>query len=142
MSQKSSAPAAVAAGSAKPAAERVVRDIRRRTRKHHSAEEKIRIVLEGLRGEDEIDALVCNRALLGRGGEITHLRVWGRGVDLGLRGVGGEYFVKMVRETDGGLPIAGADVEGETVTGRKGGEPGKDLGRIARSVAAVQLDVA
>jgi transposase len=29
-----------------------VRDIRRATRKHHSAEDKIRIVLEGLRGED------------------------------------------------------------------------------------------
>ena len=29
-----------------------MRDIRRATRKHHSAEDKIRIVLEGLRGED------------------------------------------------------------------------------------------
>jgi hypothetical protein len=29
-------------------AEKVVRDIRRKTRRHHSAEEKIRIVLEGL----------------------------------------------------------------------------------------------
>ena len=33
-------------------AEKVVEDIRRATRKHYSAEEKIRIVLEGLRGED------------------------------------------------------------------------------------------
>jgi hypothetical protein len=31
-------------------AEKTVRDIRRNTRRHHSAEEKIRIVLEGLRG--------------------------------------------------------------------------------------------
>ena len=38
-------------------AERAVRDIRRKTRKHYSAEEKIRIVLEGLRGEDSIAAL-------------------------------------------------------------------------------------
>ena len=30
-------------------AEKTVRDIRRATRRHHSAEEKIRIVLEGLR---------------------------------------------------------------------------------------------
>ena len=60
MSQKSSAPAAVAAGPAKQPAERVVRDIRRRTRKQHSAEEKIRIVLEGLRGEDSI-AELCRR---------------------------------------------------------------------------------
>src|SRR5207302_8415685 len=38
-------------------AEKTVRDIRRATRRHHSAEEKIRIVLEGLRGEDRIEAL-------------------------------------------------------------------------------------
>lgn len=38
----------------KPVAEQVVRDIRRQTRKHYSAEEKIRIVLSGLRGEDSI----------------------------------------------------------------------------------------
>ena len=44
MSQKSSAP------TAKPPAEKLVRDIRRVTRKHHSAEDKIRIVLEGQRG--------------------------------------------------------------------------------------------
>ena len=31
-----------------------MRDIRRRTRKHYSAEEKIRVVLAGLRGEDSI----------------------------------------------------------------------------------------
>jgi transposase len=44
----------------KTPAERVVRDIRRATRKHHSAEDKIRVVLEGLRGEDSIAAL-CRR---------------------------------------------------------------------------------
>jgi transposase len=59
MSPKSSAPAAKAAPPKAPA-ERVVRDIRRATRKQHSAEEKIRIVLEGLRGEDSIAAL-CRR---------------------------------------------------------------------------------
>jgi transposase len=41
-------------------AEKVVQDIRRATRKHYSAEEKIRIVLEGLRGEDSISEL-CRR---------------------------------------------------------------------------------
>jgi transposase len=61
MSQKSSASAARdPATAAKLPAERVVRDIRRRTRKHHSAEDKVRIVLEGLRGEESIAAL-CRR---------------------------------------------------------------------------------
>ena len=40
--------------------EKVVREIRRRTRRRFSAEEKIRIVLEGLRGEESIAAL-CRR---------------------------------------------------------------------------------
>ena len=40
--------------------EKTVRDIRRATRRHYSAEEKIRIVLEGLRGEDSI-AELCRR---------------------------------------------------------------------------------
>ncbi len=60
MSPKPSAPAAKAGTSVKAAAEQVVRDIRRATRKHHSAEDKIRIVLEGLRGEESIAAL-CRR---------------------------------------------------------------------------------
>jgi transposase len=47
-------------GPGKEPAERVVQDIRRATRKHYSAEEKIRIVLEGLRGEDSI-AELCRR---------------------------------------------------------------------------------
>ena len=44
----------------KRSAEKTVRDIRRATRRHYSAEEKIRIVLEGLRGEDSISEL-CRR---------------------------------------------------------------------------------
>jgi transposase len=61
MSQKSSAPTARPYDvSAKPSVEQAVRDIRRATRKHHSAEDKIRIVLEGLRGEYSIAAL-CRR---------------------------------------------------------------------------------
>jgi len=41
-------------------AEQTVRDIRRATRRKFSAEEKIRVVLEGLRGEDSI-AELCRR---------------------------------------------------------------------------------
>lgn len=41
----------------KTTSEQVVKNIRRATRKHHSAEEKIRIVLEGLRGEENISEL-------------------------------------------------------------------------------------
>jgi len=40
--------------------EKLVKEIRRRTRRKYSAEEKIRIVLEGLRGEESI-AELCRR---------------------------------------------------------------------------------
>jgi len=41
----------------KDPADKAVRDIRRKTRKQYSAEEKIRIVLSGLRGEESIATL-------------------------------------------------------------------------------------
>ena len=44
----------------KASVESTVRDIRRKTRKKYSAEEKIRIVLEGLRGESTV-AELCRR---------------------------------------------------------------------------------
>ena len=47
-------------GPRKAPSEKVVKDIRRATRKRHSSEEKIRIVLDGLRGEDSI-AELCRR---------------------------------------------------------------------------------
>ena len=43
--------------SSRDTAERTVRDIRRKTRKQYSAEEKIRIVLSGMRGDDSIAEL-------------------------------------------------------------------------------------
>lgn len=42
------------------AAEKTINDIRRATRKHPSAEDKIRVVLKGPRGEDSI-AVICRR---------------------------------------------------------------------------------
>ena len=47
-------------GARKSHCETVVKDIRRATRKQYSAEEKIRIVLDGLKGEDSI-AELCRR---------------------------------------------------------------------------------
>ena len=49
--------------SLKDGAEMAVRDIRRKTRKQYSAEETIRIVLSGLRGEDSI-ADLCRRKIV------------------------------------------------------------------------------
>ncbi len=48
------------ANSKSGSAEQTVRDIRRATRRRYSAEEKIRIVLEGLRGEESI-AELCRK---------------------------------------------------------------------------------
>ena len=49
-------------GPVKEPAEQVIKEIRRATRRQFSAEEKIRIVLSGLRGEDSIS--VINRAIM------------------------------------------------------------------------------
>jgi transposase len=46
--------------------DRIIKDIKRRTRKQYSAEEKIRIVLDGLRGEDSI-AELCRREGIAQG---------------------------------------------------------------------------
>lgn len=58
MRQKSETP--------KVSSERVVKDIRRATRKQYSAEEKIRVVLDGLRGEHSI-AELCRREGIAEG---------------------------------------------------------------------------
>jgi len=47
-------------GRLETSSERVVKDIRRATRRHRSAEDKIRVVLDGLRGEHSI-AEICRR---------------------------------------------------------------------------------
>ncbi len=48
------------------ASEKAIKDIRRATRKQYSAEEKIRIVLDGLRGEETI-AELCRREGISQG---------------------------------------------------------------------------
>ncbi len=46
--------------------EKIVKDIKRATRRHYSSEEKIRIVLDGQRGEDSI-AELCRREGISQG---------------------------------------------------------------------------
>ena len=53
-------------GTGSSPSERIVKEIRRATRKHYSAEEKIRIVLDGLRGETSI-AELCRREGIAEG---------------------------------------------------------------------------
>ena len=53
-------------GQLESSSERIVKNIRRATRKRYSAEEKIRIVLDGLRGEHSI-AELCRREGIAEG---------------------------------------------------------------------------
>jgi transposase len=53
-------------GTRRTAPEKTIKDIRRTTRKQYSAEEKIRIVLDGLRGEETI-AELCRREGISQG---------------------------------------------------------------------------
>ena len=53
-------------GTRKSPGEKIVKEIKRATRKQYSSEEKIRIVLDGLRGEDSI-AEVCRRESISQG---------------------------------------------------------------------------
>jgi transposase len=53
-------------GARKSPGEKIVNDIKRAARKHYSSEEKILIVLNGLRGEDSI-ADLCRREGISQG---------------------------------------------------------------------------
>ncbi|MBT5929062.1 MAG: transposase, partial [Rhodobacteraceae bacterium] len=53
-------------GTRKSHGEKIVKEIKRASRKQYSSEEKIRIVLDGLRGEDSI-AEVCRREGISQG---------------------------------------------------------------------------
>ncbi|KWT69319.1 Mobile element protein [Hyphomicrobium sulfonivorans] len=56
-------PQSSANGDRQSPSERLVCDIRRTTRKQYSAEEKTRIVLDGLRGEFSIAELCCREGI-------------------------------------------------------------------------------
>ena len=53
-------------GTGKSPSDKIVKDIKRASRKQYSSEEKIRIVLDGLRGEDSI-AELCRREGISQG---------------------------------------------------------------------------
>ena len=53
-------------GTRRSPGEKIVKDIKRATRKHYSSEEKIRIVLDGLCGKDSI-AELCRREDISQG---------------------------------------------------------------------------
>lgn len=73
-------------GPRKPAAKQVAKDIRHASRKHHSAKDRIRFVLDSLHGKDSI-AAICRReaiaeslynlqdAAMQMSSEIAHLQV-------------------------------------------------------------------
>ena len=66
-------------------AERTVRDSRCETRKQYTAEEKIRIVVSGLRGEETIAAL-CRRDAFAEGSVLQLVeRVFGSGQEAARR---------------------------------------------------------
>src|SRR5215475_12942336 len=73
-------------GTGSSPSERIVKEIRRATRKHYSAEEKIRIVLDGLRGESGI-AELCRREGIAEGLYYT----WSEGfLEAGKRRLAGD----------------------------------------------------
>jgi transposase len=98
--------------SSKVPAERVLKDIRRATRKHYSAEDKIRIVLDGLRGEDSI-AELCRREGIGQ----SMYYVWSKEfLEAGKRRLAGDTAraattdeVKDLRKEAGALKEVVAD---------------------------------
>ena len=67
----------------------VLKDIRRATKRQFSAEEKIRIVLEGLRGEDSI-AELCRREAGALKEVVADLTLENRLLKKSMSGAGGD----------------------------------------------------
>jgi len=70
----------------KASAEKAIRDIRRATRRRYSAEEKIRIVLEGLRGESSI-AELCRKEGINQN---LYYRWWKEFLEAGKKRLAGD----------------------------------------------------
>lgn len=97
----------------KAPAEQVVKDIRRATRRHFSAEDKIRIVIDGLRGDDSI-AELCRKEGIAQ----SLYYVWSKEfMEAGKRRLAGDTTraattdeVKDLRREAGALKEAVADL--------------------------------
>ncbi len=98
---------------ARAPAEQVVKDIRRATRRHFSAEDKIRIVIDGLRGDDSI-AELCRKEGIAQ----SLYYVWSKEfMEAGKRRLAGDTAraatteeVKDLRREAGALKEAVADL--------------------------------
>src|SRR5271154_1870864 len=95
-------------GPGKAPAEQVLKDIRRQTRRQYSAEEKIRIVLEGLRGEENISEL-CRR----EGIASSMYYGWSKEfLEAGKRRLAGDTGARRDLRRGEGSPPRSASVEG------------------------------
>ena len=108
MSQKSGTP--------KMSSERIVKGIRRATRKQYSAEEKIRIVLDGLRGEHSI-AELCRREGIAESLYYTWSKEF---LEAGKRRLAGRYGAGGDQRRGQGLAPGSPGAEG----GRRRAGPG------------------
>ena len=95
------------------APESVVRDIKRNTRRQFNAEEKIRIILEGLKGEDSI-ASICRKEAI----HPTQYYKWSKEfLEAGKRRLNGDTIreatspeVKDLREENEALKLLVAEI--------------------------------
>ena len=81
-------------GNKKQSATQIVKEIKRRTRRTFSADEKIKIVLEGMRGEDTISA-ICRK----HGIHVNNYFKWSKEfIEAGKRRLSGDTLREATRE--------------------------------------------
>ena len=81
-------------GNKKQSATQIVKEIKRRTRRTFSSDEKIKIVLEGLRGEDTISA-ICRK----HGIHVNNYFKWSKEfIEAGKRRLSGDALREATRD--------------------------------------------
>ena len=103
-------------GTRESSSERLVKNIRRATRKQYSSEEKIRIVLDGLRGEFSI-AELCRREGLAESLYYSWSKEF---LEAGQAPAGGRYGACSNQQRGHGPSPGGAAAEGS----RRRADPG------------------